>query len=401
MRFLSVLTGLILLYLFYGMYLAQRQFTVTRQDLKRENAVGFYDYRGVTNVKSDLSEGSSEPTEIINAARRVGLDFLVFNEVNLPERMAGLDGYQGNLLVMSESEYTLLDTRILHYSGARDQAPANLGDARLYLTDLLSQPNSSGRDSLLVVAHPFLNGPTWVGDFPTGVDGLEVLNPKSLSEQAWIASKLNVVWSLICYPFNANFAFLRLFQEPGNETTLWDQVNRKQKVFGYAGADATARAIPFARYLIKFPSYEKSFEITSNHILTESELNGSFQKDRLTLLSALKKGQFYFSLDLLGDPKGFLAFIQDKDRIHLMGSTLKLTHGLRLISRLPAVPQDFYEIVILKDGERLVTVNRPEVNFEIKAPGVYRIAVRVAPFLGFPDGKKWLTWIYTNPFFIK
>jgi len=253
-----------------------------------------------------------------------------------------------------------------------------------------------------VLAHPFNNGPTWTGDFPVGLDGIEIINPKSISSRAWANSKLNVFWSLVCYPFSPNLAFLRLFQEPTDEVALWDKVlSEKRKIFGYSGADASARAIPFASYLIKFPSYEKSFEITTNHILIEAELNGNFETDRLKIMKAFKQGQFYMSLDLLGDPKGFNAYIEDHDKIHPIGSSMKFNKHLRLISKLPFAPKDFYEIVVFKNGERDLTANQPEINYEVKGPGIYRIAVRVSTFLPLPDGKKWATWIYTNPFFVE
>ena len=301
---------------------------------------------------------------------------------------------------MNESEYSLLDTRVMHVSGEHDRAPSTLNDARLYITDVLSRSSSEQRDNLLIMARPYQNGPTWTGPFPAGLDGMEILNPKAISQRAWEISKLNVIWSFLCYPFNLNLSFLRLFQEPNEETAQWDKANVHQKLYGYAGADASARAIPFASYLIRFPSYEKSFEIASNHILTENELIGDYQTDRQTVVSALKKGQFYFSLDMLGDPRGFNAYVQDHDKIIRMGSAVKFNKSLRLISKLPIIPEDFYEIIVYKNGDRDLTANSPEINYEITSPGVYRVVVRVATFLGFPDGRRWVTWIYSNPFFV-
>lgn len=389
----------------YGFYLAQHGSYVIPRELKRENPTGFYDYRGISNVQTNLSRGSSDPIEVVADAKKAGLDFLILTDTNSPEKDDALNTYDGNLLVMNESEYSYMDMRLLHFSGNNDSAPkeysgGDASDTRMYFTDLLSKNESSDRDNVVVMAHPFNNGPTWTDPFPTGLDGLEILNPKSLSQRAWQNSKGSVVWSLLLYPFSPNLAFLRLFQEPQDEISLWDKLLLKKKVVGYSGADATARAIPFASYLMKFPSYEKSFEIASNHILIEAELNGNYQSDRQKILKALKQGQFYFSLDLLGDPKGFNAFVQERDKIYPMGSSIKLSKSLHLISKLPIEPTDFYEIVVFKNGEREATSNQSEINYEIKSPGVYRVAVRVSAFLPLPDAKKWITWIYTNPFYI-
>jgi hypothetical protein len=401
MRILVVLSFLMFFYFVYGFYIAQMGPTLIAQDLKRESPRGFHDYRGVTNVRTDLSSGSSEPAEVISEAKKAGLDFLILTDENQTEKARNAEGYHGNLLVMVESEYSYLDMRLLHYSGLKDSAPRDPNDTRLYFTDLLSQNSSAGRDNIVVMAHPFVNGsPTWTGDFPLGLDGVEILNPKSVSQSAWVNSKINVLWSLVCYPFNPNLAFLRLFQEPTDETALWDKILQQKKIYGYAGADASARAIPFASYLMKFPSYQKSFEIATNHVLMETELNADFHSDRQKIVRALKQGQFYFSLDLLGDPKGFNAFVQDHEKVHMMGSTIKFNKHLRLVTKLPVVPKDFYEVIVYRNGERDLTANQPEINYEIKSPGVYRVAVRVSAFLPPPDGKKWMTWIYTNPFFI-
>ena len=107
------------------------------------------------------------------------------------------------------------------------------------------------------------------------------------------------------------------------------------------------------------------------------------------------------SVDLLGDPKGFNAVLTDKDKIYPMGSQVKFSKNLRINTRIPVEPKDFYELVLFKDGERALTVNVPEFSYEVKEPGVYRVTVRISPMLPIPDGKKWVTWIYTNHFYIR
>jgi hypothetical protein len=401
MKIFSYLISGLVLFFIYGFYIAAFDFTPIPGKLKRDNHAGFYDYRGVSNVQTELSSGSSGIDEVINEGRKTNLDFLIITDAGQNDLPKSFEGYYGNMLALVESENSYLDLRLLHYGGIKDAAPFDPKTSRLYYTDLLSQKDANDRDNIVVVAHPFKDGPTWSGAFPTGVDGLEILNPKSMSHISWVSGKTNVIWSLLCYPFNPNLAFLRLFQEPSEELSLWDKLLQNQKTFGYSGADASARAFPFASYLINFPSYQKSFEIVSNHILLESELNGNFQKDRQTILTALKRGQFYFSMDLLGDPKGFVAVLQEKDRTHMMGSTVKYNKNLRLFAKLPLEPTEFFEIVVFKNGVRVMTSNQSELNYEIGGPGAYRIEVRTIASLPLPDAKKWITWIYTNPFFIE
>jgi len=401
MRIIFYLTLLLIFYFTYGFYIGQKDFSVIPKKIKLSHPFDFYDYRGVLNVRTDLSTGSSSPLEVISEAKKAGLDFIFLSDVNQSEKLDSFDGYHENLLVSVQGEHSFLDMRLLHFSENRALPPSDSSDQRLYFTDLLSQSAEHSKDQIVVLAHPYHHGPTWTGSFPLGLDGIEILNQKSISQRSWINNKINVLWSLVCYPFNPNLAFLRLFQEPTEELSTWDQVLKERKLFGYSGADASARAIPFASYLMKFPSYQKSFEISSNHVLLQDELNGNYPKDKQKIFQALKNGQFYIALDLLGDPKGFVAYIQDKERVYPMGSSLKFSKNQTLKVRLPAAPTEFYEIILYKNGEHESVVNYPEFSYEIKSPGVYRISVRVSAFLPLPDAKKWITWIYTNPFFVK
>lgn len=401
-RLLVTLTVSLIFYFIYGFYLSQMDLNVVPAGLKRDHPPGFYDYRGVTNVRTDLSNGSSSPFEVISEGKSVGLDYLFLTDVNQFEKAEPLNGYHGDLLVFVAGEYSFLDSRLLYYDLNSDRKPTDFAEASVYFTDLLSQKHNENKESLLVLSHPFQNNnPTWTGAYPPGLAGIEILNPKSVSSEAWIRSKLNVIWSFIIYPFNPRYAFLRLFSEPAEELAVWDQLSQDRPTLGFSGADASARAVPWANALLKFPSYATSFQITSNHVLLNSELTGNYQKDRQKIFTALRKGNFYFSLDLLGDPKGFSAVIEDKDKSILMGETIKFHKNLRIKASLPIQPEDFFEIVLLKNGEREFTSNDLHLDYQLKEPGIYRIIVRVSPTLPLPEGKKWMTWIYTNNFHVE
>jgi hypothetical protein len=397
------LTAFVMSYFLYGFYLSQSSLTVIPTGLqKSESTAEYYDYRGVTNVRTDLSNGSSSPAEVIAEAKVAGLDYLILtdiNQFNLPTE--NLNSYNGNLLVIRAGEYSFLDSRLLYYDVNPERKPDDPGEASMYFTDVLSQKYSDDKERVVVLSHPFRKGGTWTGAYPPGLDGIEILNPKAVAENAWNRSKLDVLWSFIIYPFNPRYSFLRLFREPSQEIGLWDQLSKNRPTLAFGGSDASARAIPWANALLKFPSYEKSFEITSNHVLLSSELTGSYQKDRQKIFTALKRGNFYVSLDLLGDPKGFIATIDDREKKYLMGETVRFNKNLKLKASIPIEPKDFYELVVFKNGERDLTVNTTDFTYSIPEPGIYRVVVRVSPFLPLPEGKKWVTWIYTNNFYVR
>lgn len=401
MKFLSGLTFLILVFLFYGFYISQYNISPTFQKIKPENASYHYDYKGVINVQSNLSKGSSDPLEIVKEAKLAELDYLILTDKDQFNTEDIFSGYHDGVLYLNQSEYSFLDSRIIYIDPDSKNKPSNSADSSIFLTNFLSEKNKAAQERILYLAQPYVNGnPTWTGSYPEGLDGVEILNPRAISGKAWQRSKLNVMWSLMVYFFNPEYSFLRLFSEPREELSLWDMLNEKSMSWGFAGADASAKAIPFSNWLIKFPSYKSLFEITTNHVLLTSELVSNFSKDKMKILSALKKGNFYTSIDLLGNPKGFYAIMETKDKNYLMGSKLSLQKALKLKIGLPNRPHEFFEIVIIKDGQRLTSFNDHEVEYEITEPGVYRVQVRIATYLPIPDGSKWISWIYSNPFFV-
>lgn len=399
-RVLISLTLVLIFYFIYGFYLSQSNLNIITSQIKQNTTRDFYDYRGATNVRTSNSNGSSSPIEVVHEGKKAGLDFIFFTDTNQFGDVAKLNGYTDGVLVSTENEYSFLDSRLLFYQLNNPRTFMDSAEAQIYLTDLLSKNPKEKEDSLIVLAHPFKQGPTWTGAYPSGLDGIEILNPKSISDHAWIRSKFNVIWSFVIYPFNPTYAFLRLFREPEEELGLFDQLSQDRKTLAFAGADASARAVPFANTLMKFPSYQTSLEITQNHVLLKSELTGQYIKDRHKILTALKRGNFYVSLDLMGDPAGFQATIEDNDKAFLMGEKIRLNKNLRLKANIPQEPNHFFEIVVFRNGERYATSNETTLDTPIKESGIYRVIVRVSPMLPLPEGKRWITWIYTNNFYV-
>lgn len=401
MKVIATLSFLLVTFCLYGFYLNQYDFAVVPQQISSEHSRSLYDYKGVMNVHTDLSSGSAPASFVITSAKLANLDFVFFTDYNIFNVPTTFESYHGNLLVFNAGKYSYLDSRLIYYSLNQESIGSNLGDAQVKLSDLLSQKTGASKDTLTILAHPYKAGFSWSGEIPSGLDGFELVNLKSLINRAWEESKISTIWSLMIYPFNPRLAFVRLYTEPTDEIALLDKMSQQRKIVIYGGTEASARVIPLANYFIRFPSYKRSFDFMSNHVVLKSELTGSFNSDRLKIFNALKNGNFYIALDTLGDPKGFSATIEEENKSHMMGSEVKLSKNMTLKVSLPSKPQEFFEIMIIKDGEVQLRVNEPETVYEIKSPGTYRVQVRVSPMLPIPDAKKWITWIYTNPFFVK
>lgn len=406
MKFIIGLLFLSFLYAAYGIYVSHFSLNIMPTVLRPSPPEGFYDYKGITNVHTRLNKGSGTHQQVIGEAESEGFDFLFFTDLNIFKKNKQINGYQGRLLVFAAGTYNYLNTLLLHYRPHQKPEHRNPSDAQLFFTEFLSKKqkeHKEDKEDFVVLAHPFRKNYQWHGPFPEALKAIEVLNLKSVWEASLSQSKLSFVWSLLIYFFNPKYALIRLYLEPEKEIQLWDKLNEKQKVVALAGHNSTAKALPWTGFKVNVPSYRSTFSFISNHVLLKSELTGSSHQDQERIFQALKKGQFYFSLDFLENPKGFIAYATQDGKKHLMGSQLAFSEEkpVTLFVQLPETPRVPYEIVVIKDGQPHKVFNQRQIHFRIKKSGVYRVIVRVMPDFPLPDGKRWITWIYTNPFYIK
>lgn len=395
-------TALTFLYLIYGLYIANYDVRILPEELVAEPPRGFFDYRGVTNVHTQLSSGSGDIAKVIAAAQTAGLDFLSITDLNMFDKPSSLAGYHGNVLVMMDGEYSYSNSRLLNIGATSSRHLQGVGRSQVLFGDMLTQAQKDQDTGLLFLAHPLKARYKWSGEYPPGLDGIEIINLKSMWQEAWTKQRASFFFSLMVFPFHEQLALLRLFEEPREEIRLWDELNVHRRVLGIAGADAEAKLIVGgANSFLKFPTYETLFSLVRNHVLLKSELTGNSMNDVDKLAGALRQGQFYMSLDILGNPKGFNAVLKNKrGQISPMGSQLKFEEGMQLEITLPQKPNVPFDVIILRNGERMMTSNAQVTNYVLNSPGVYRVMVRVIPTLPIPDGKKWIPWIYTNPFYV-
>jgi hypothetical protein len=401
MRKVLITSAVFFLLFVYWLVLSQLSVSVFPDELEPSNFPGFYDYRGITNVHTNRGIGGGSTTEVIQAAQEAGLDFLFLTELNQFTSQPQPDGYHRKLLVMNAAEYGYLESRILTYSSEGKNRLESIGQAQVYLADRLSQEGTDSEQELLMLAHPSRPGFAWTGPFPSGLDGFEVMNTKSFWIRAWNEAKISLLWSALVYPFHPQFSLVRLFEEPLEELKQWDQISSQRPFVGMAGADATSKLGTDPKFSVRFPSYQKIFSLLSNHILLRSELTGQVDRDRKKILKAMSDGQFYMCLDVLGNPKGFAAYVRDHDRIIPMGGRAKFQSGMKLMVHIPNKPRVPFETKFFRNGQELMASNSLDTEYEIHEKGVYRIIVRVFPTLTLPDGQRWMTWIYSNPFYIE
>ncbi len=387
-------------YLTYGVLLSQCQISIIKSEIEPQNPDGFFDYAGVTHIQTRASIGSGSLEEVIEGAQESGLDFIVITDFNFFQEHQEKEGYYGPLLMLIGGKYSYLDSRFLLFGSLAQTQFHHPGESNLYFADALTQKRPEDKSGTLVLAHPLRKQFAWNGPIPKSIDGIEVVNLQSVWEKAWETSPISFLWSFFIYPFNPELALIRLYQNPLEELALWDELSASRKIVGFGGNDTRAKAVPMNEVQIKFPSYKTSFDFLRNHILLDSELTGHLSDDRQKVLDALVRGRFYISLDILANPKGFIALLKRNGEDLMMGAETSWTPGMKIYARLPHKPKVDFEIALFRNGEHIDSSHSQELLKEIPSPGVYRFVVRVIPTLPLPDGKKWIPWIYTNPFYI-
>lgn len=373
----------------YGFYVSQFEFKIISNKKTSSDFKIFYDYKLALNIYTNLSSGSGNSLSIAEEAKHAKLNFILLSDTNTNYDL-DIDRYLDNIGILNGIRIKNKDRAFIYYSSVKKN---------FYNTSLNNIENDPS--AVVIETHPL--GQPYNLDIlkEKNLDGFEVLNFKNITQKSWKESKISTIWSLIYYPFNPRLALLRLFHEPIEELKIFDEISQTKKINFYVGSEATAKAIPFTGWLIKFPSYESSFVIGSQHLTLMSELTGNIENDSQHIVQALKNGKSYVAFDALGDPNGFETYLIDGKKQYLTGDSVKFKNNLKVYYKLPAEPIPFYEVVLYRNGRRIDHLNTFTGQFNITQSGVYRIQVRVSPNFPLPDAIKWITWIYTNNFYVE
>lgn len=390
-RFFLSFAFILISFVAYGFYLSQFEFKLIPRT-QRPEVVPFYDYTLSNRIYTHLSIGSGDPLSISTEAKSAQIDYVLLTDRN-PNYDLDSDVYINDVGVLTGATLTVNNRQIVYYSPSYKK----------FYENPFSNFNENASDSLIIETQSNQNKFNLENLRKSIFDGLEVINFKNMTQQSWASTRISTLWSILYYPFNPRLALIRLFTEPTEELRLFDQLSQEKKVGFFLGAEATAKAIPFADWLIKFPSYERSFSIASYHLISNSELKGVIEDDAKNILDLLKKGYFYIAFDALGDPTGFENYLTHKitNKKYTTGDTVSYNKNLQIYYKLPTEPNVFYEVILIKNGKRIDHLNTFEGVFNIDSKGVYRLQVRLSPRLPLPDAIKWLTWIYTNNFYVE
>jgi hypothetical protein len=335
---------------------------------------------GAVHVHTTLSDGGGAPEEVVAAAQRAGLDFVVITDHNNLDAKAA-EGYRGRLLVVVGTEVSTTVGHVLGV-GIPDPQFRFSGDGLDALDDI--------RDlgGVAFAAHPVSARPDFAfsgWDLPGGW-GVELLN----GDSQWRAAGWGrLVTTALLYGLNHRYALLHSLTPPQEALARWDRLLARRDAAGIVGADAHSR-VPIGRTsAVRFPSYESLLGLAQNHVLLDSPPSGDAARDARRLCAALGAGRSYVGLDALAPAGEFSFRAESSGRAWGLGDTVPPGAGLRLKvgGRMPAGTR----ITLLRDGRPLAE-STGSLDVEAPGAGIYRVEARV-PGVDLP-------WILTNPVYV-
>jgi hypothetical protein len=345
------------------------------------------DVRGVFHVHTRRSDGTGTVEDVAAAAARTGLQFVIITDHGDGTRQPDPPAYHSGVLCIDAVE---ISTTAGHYAAlGLGRAPFPLAGEPRDVADDVRRLGGFG-----IVTHPLSEKRdlAWHG-WDARFDAIEWLNGDSLWREAPGPRLAQSAWT---YPFRPVGSLARLYQRPA-ELAKWDALARSRRIIAIAGTDAHARLgfrdgpEPYVNPVyLKAPSYDVAFAVASLHLRLERPLRREPTRDAEAILSAIRAGHLYTTVDGLGRG-GRLEFNASSG-----GATAH--EGDRLVPTDPAVvrvrsnqPANGW-IVLFRDGMQVHRVQGHELIYASDREGTYRAEVWV-PAMG---REGFVPWAVTN-----
>jgi hypothetical protein len=349
--------------------------------------------RGAYHVHSERSDGTGTIDEIAAAAKRAGLQFVILTDHGDGTRVPEKPSYRSGVLCLDAVE---ISTDHGHYVAlGLPRAPYPLGGHSRDVIDDVRRLGGFG-----FVAHPGspkaeLQWRDWDAPF----DGLEWLNADSEWRDEFWGSLGGV---LLTYAIRPVETLVGLLDRPEPVLRQWDRLALTRRVPVLAGADAHARlgfrqrSDPYDdRVLARVPGYEVSFRAFVNHVILDGALTGDADYDAGLVLSGIREGRVFTSIDGLAGLAAFEARASSGQGIARPGEYLDLGGTVAIDATIAAPPGT--TLAVVRDGERLYETQESSLRLDVgTTPGAYRIEAYLPAELASAT----VPWLLTNPIYV-
>jgi len=347
-----------------------------------------YEYVGNLHIHTRRSDGGGTTSEIVKAARRVGLDFIGLNDHSyLTALHLEEEGYHAGVLVLVGSE---IGTRFHHYLAynIKDQ----IDDERLSPQQVIDAVAAQGGFGF--IAHPFERGMpfmeggiayTWNDWSVQGFTGICIWNFSSRWKE-----NVRSFWSAL---FHLLFKTYTLKGPSTRTLSTWDQRCLDERIVAIGGSDA--HGLPVGKGLIRFTplTYDYLLNTINTHVVLNTPLEGDSIGDKGLVYRSLKEGSCFLAHDGLAPSRGFrFTFRKDGDRRSVgMGGEAEFGHGL-----LEVLLPHHGLIRVIRNGALYKMGYGRELAVRAYEKGVYRVEVmRKTVICGLRP------WIFSNPIYLR
>ncbi len=349
----------------------------------------FNDYAGVIHLHSRYSYDGRIPVPAILAAARANkIDFVLLTDHStMQARVDGLEGWNNGVLLIVGEEVA---PRFNHYLAFGHAKAVDCAEKEPELPPQLYIDRVTALGGFGFIAHPDHAGTSlfrvkkypWQEWSVTGYAGLGIWDFMT----DWQNSLTGWLRAILSYAAPAFF-----LRGPCPATIeRWDMLTREGAVVGIGELDNHDTLKRVLGFNVPVFPFTRVLNLLRTHILTERPLTGNGQDDIRDVLSSLKKGHCYVSLDYFHSAAGFNVTIDDQQSEAAIGDHFLLhgNAGLRASFPRPA------RIRLIHNGRLIQETFGEELSYTVQSAGVYRIEAYLPAF------GRYRPWVFANPIYV-
>ena len=346
-----------------------------------------YEYTGNIHMHTVYSDGAGQPEELIAAAKRVGLDFIIITDHNVLLDQSW-EGWRDGVL-------TLFDIEVHDRSLKPQRNHCLTLGVQEDVTPFASSPQGlidavRERGGLTFLAHPIdkpspLNPVTfpWTDWDIEGFTGVELWNFMS-QFRPHVTNKFRAILVGWLPQYFATGPYPEMLAK-------WDALLQTRPTVAIGGSDAHANVYRLGILRRRFLPYEYCFRSVNTHILTTEPFTGDVQHDRSLVYEALGAGRAWIGYDRVHSTRGFKFVGRTERGEAAMGDSHPA--GLSITFEVE-VPASAY-VRLMRAGFGVVAETQgSRLSYTTCDPGAYRVEAWKRWWLK-PRG-----WVFSNPIYI-
>jgi hypothetical protein len=349
-----------------------------------------FDVSCVVHVHSTYSDGTATVPDLLSAARDAGADAVLLTDHDtLGARRDGWEGMHDGVFLLVGIEISPKQGHYLAFGVGEELSHAGLAAGEIAAavraaggTGFAAHPFSAGGRMLVPpLARRIVLPHGWPAlDDPDGADGLELWSLTTDAAEGWRTPA--EAWRWLRDPEAAV-----AHGPPAHHVRRWDELSTRRRVPAVGGLDGHAPGIR-VRGRVRSPlSHARTFGLLRTHLIVERALTGHVDRDRETLVAALRAGSAWLNCPFVGPAEDARLWAErgDGTTVRMGGECPAGAAILRL--RLPRAA----DIQVLRDGSPWHAAQGSRVDLHIDRPGAYRVEARAGGRL----------WLLSNPIHLR